>query len=410
MIPVTDRLQSLLNHQLAQFADCAEVRSLVVYLAHATDQGTPGLVPVAHWPGHGRALAALASGGPLRVPAEARRWLPLRDGSVLLGALQVETVAAAPWSEPLRRRLQAVALALADALCLERESEDLRRRLELQDQQLRLLVHQLRNPLTALRTFGQLLLRRLDKNSEHRGLVEGLLAEERQLQRYVEAIGNLTGPEALLSPAAEPRPLLLPPLLSGPGGQPLAEPLVPLLQRAAATASLQNRPWQASTSLPDWRGDSGAVAEIIANLLENAFRYSPAGSAVGLHAATGASRVALCVWDGGPPIPAHERELIFAQGQRGSSSRHLPGTGIGLALARDLARNLGGDLRLVIPPAEVDPALPEQGNAFLLELPRAAAAASRQPTTRPTAHSQAAGPVPAAPPLTAGRPNDPPPA
>ncbi|MFM7268907.1 MAG: histidine kinase dimerization/phospho-acceptor domain-containing protein, partial [Cyanobium sp.] len=180
MIPVSDRLLSLLNHQLAQFADCDELRSLVVYLAHASDQGTPGLVPVAHWPGHGRALAALASGGPLRVPTEARRWLPLRDGSVLLGALQVETVAAAPWSEPLRRRLQAVALALADALGLERESEDLRRRLELQDQQLRLLVHQLRNPLTALRTFGQLLLRRLDKDSEHRTLVEGLLAEERQ--------------------------------------------------------------------------------------------------------------------------------------------------------------------------------------------------------------------------------------
>ncbi|MFM7268607.1 MAG: sensor histidine kinase, partial [Cyanobium sp.] len=255
-----------------------------------------------------------------------------------------------------------------------------------------LLVHQLRNPLTALRTFGQLLLRRLDKDSEHRTLVEGLLAEERQLQRYVEAIGNLSGPESLLSPAAEPRPLLLPPLLSGPGGQSLAEPLGPLLQRAAATASLQNRPWQASATLPDWRGDSGAVAEIIANLLENAFRYSPAGSAVGLHSATNTSRVVLCVWDSGSPIPAHERELIFAQGQRGSSSRDLPGTGIGLALARDLARNLGGDLLLVIPPAAVDPALPEQGNAFLLELPRTAEAG------------------PAASPLTAVHPFDPPPA
>lgn len=369
VIPASDRFLSLLSHQLAQFADCAEVRSLVVYLALSTDQGTPGLVPVARWPADGRALTAVASGSPLRVPSEARRWLPLRDGSVLLGALQVETVAASPWSEPLRRRLQAVALCLADALSLDRQGEQLRRRLELQDQQLRLLVHQLRNPLTALRTFGQLLRRRLEKDGENRSLVEGLLAEERQLQRYVDAIGNLTGPEALLAAAAEPRPLLLPPLLSGPGGQPLAEPLGPLIQRAAATASLQGRPWQAPEPLPEWRGDSGAVAEIIANLLENAFRYSPSGAAVGLHARSGPGGVELAVWDGGPAIEPHERELIFEQGQRGSRGRELPGTGIGLALARDLARSLGGDLRLLIPPAELDPALPPQGNAFLLRLP-----------------------------------------
>ena len=376
MIPVSDRFLSLVGHQLSQFADCAEVRSLVVYVALSTDAGAPGLVPVARWPVDSRALTAVASGSPLRVPSEARRWLPLRDGTVLLGALQVETVAAQPWSEPLRRRLQAVALCLADALSLEREGEGLRRRLELQDQQLRLLVHQLRNPLTALRTFGQLLLRRLEKDGENRGLVEGLLAEERQMQRYVDAIGNLTGPEVLLPPAAEPRPLLLPPLLSGPGGQPLSEPLTPLLQRAAATASLQGRAWQGPLALPEWRGDSGAVAEIIANLLENAFRYSPAGSAVGLHAATAPDGIALAVWDAGPSIEAHERELIFEQGQRGSRSRDLPGTGIGLALARDLARSLGGDLRLMIPPSSLDRALPEQGNAFLLTLPLSAAAST----------------------------------
>lgn len=226
MIPVSERFLSLLSHQLGQFADSAEVRSLVVYVTLPVAQGAPSLVPVGHWPADGRALVAVEGTGPLRVPAEARRWLPLRDGPVLLGALQVETETI-PWPEPLRLRLQAVALCLADALSLDREGERLRQRLALQEEQLRLLVHQLRNPLTALRTFGQLLLRRLDKDSDNRSLVEGLLAEERQLQRYVDAIGDLTRPDVLSPAEAAPQPLLLPPMLSGPEGQPLATPCCP---------------------------------------------------------------------------------------------------------------------------------------------------------------------------------------
>jgi signal transduction histidine kinase len=367
-MPVSERFLSLLQHQLAQFVDCAAVRSLVVYVAHQGPEGQPSLVPVGHWPLDGRALPALDSASRLRVPAEERRWLPLRHRQVLLGALQVESEGSV-WPEPLAQRLQAVALCLTEALALDLEDRRLEQRLAVQEEQLRVLVHQLRNPLTALRTFGQLLLRRLDQDSDNRSLVEGLLAEERQLNRYVDALSNLARPDALLAAAPTPQPLLLPPLLSGPDGQPLAGLLEPLLQRAAATASLQGRPWQGPQALPRWRGDSGVVAEILANLLENAFRYSPQGAAVGLHAAEEAGRLALTVWDGGPPIDAEERQVIFERGVRGRRGRQRPGTGLGLALARDLARSLGGTLELLPAPAMVAPGLPPQGNAFRLSLP-----------------------------------------
>ena len=369
MIPVSDSFLTLLGYQLGQFADCRDVRSLVVYVTHPIGTNPPSLVPVGHWPADGRALKAVDGASQLRVPAEERRWLPLRDGAELLGAIQVDTEAS-PWSEPLRQRLQAVALCLATALRLDREAQRLRQRLALQEERLRLLVHQLRNPLAALRTFGQLLLRRLEKDGDNRVLVEGLLAEQRQLQRYVDAISDLARPDALIAPADDPQPLLLPPLSSAPGGQPLAELLEPLLQRAAATATLQGRPWRGPDSLPSWRGDSGAVAEIIANLLENAFRYSPQGAAVGLLVQTLADGPVLTVWDGGPPIEAEERQAIFERGVRGSRGRPLPGTGLGLSLARDLARGLGGDLALVIPPTAVAPGLPAEGNAFRLSLPK----------------------------------------
>jgi signal transduction histidine kinase len=373
-MPVSERFLALVGFQLSQFVDCPEVRSLVVYVTHQGETGQPSLIPVGHWPPDERSLPPVDSVSRLRVPAEERRWLPLREGQRLLGALQVET-ARYPWRDPLAQRLQAVALALTESLRLDLEAADLRQRLSQREEQLGLLVHQLRNPLAALRTFGQLLLRRMGPDNDERPLVESLLAEERQINRYVDAISELIHPDGRLARSLSPQPLLLPPLLSGPEGQPLAGLLGPLLQRAAATAALQGRTWQGPECLPDWRGDSGSVAEILANLLENAFRYSPRGAAVGLHAATDDQHLRLTVWDAGPAIAEAEREAIFGRGVRGARGQDLPGTGLGLALGRDLARSLGGELELVVPPRLLAANLPEQGNAFRLSLPRPPAAA-----------------------------------
>lgn len=370
-MPVSKRFLSLLNFQLAQFADRGDVASLVVYVTEPGPDQTPSLVPVGQWPTAGLALPPLAADSPLRAPEERRRWLALRHQGVLLGALQVES-SQLPWPEPLRQRLQAVALCLTEGLCLDLEHARLQQQLQMQQEQLRVLLHQLRNPLAALRTFGQLLLRRLEGDSRNRSLVEGLLREEQQLRRYVDAMDDLESGVAVFSGAELVSPLLLPPGF-GSGGEQNLEPLVkPLLQRAAATAALQSRRWVPPAQLPDWRGDAGSVAEIIANLLENAFRYSQPGTAVGLHVAprTGGGWT-LSVWDGGEPIPACERERIFEPGERGSSGADLPGTGLGLALGRQLARRLGGDLGLAASPLEVDASLPKRGNAFVLSLPPA---------------------------------------
>ena len=368
MTPVSERILALLHSQLGQFVDCPDVEALVVYVTHPGQGNIPTLIPLGQWPEDARRLTAVGTDSQLRVPAEERRWLPLRDGAALLGALQVETRGAA-WSPLLQQRLQGVAGCLTEALRLDLEQQRLQRRVEAQEEQLRLLVHQLRNPLTALRTFGHLLLRRVKEDSDSRSLVEGLLEEERQLNKYVEAISALAQPDGLLPPAGTPDPLLLPPLLSGPEGETLDDLLPPLLQRATATAALQGRQWHGPEALPPWRGEGSAVAEILANLLETAFQYSSPGSPVGLQCTTTADGPSITVWDGGLPIAEEERERIFARGVRGHQSQGKPGTGLGLALARDLARHLGGNLELVIPPALVDPALPGQGNAFRLTLP-----------------------------------------
>ena len=113
--------------------------------------------------------------------------------------------------------------------------------------------------------------------------MDSLLGEQRQISRYVEAIDHLTDAPALVSSAGATAPLLLPPALSQGETQTLEQILRPLLDRAAATANLQGRPWQAPTELPAWQGDGSALSEIVANLLENAFRYSRSGGGIGVH-------------------------------------------------------------------------------------------------------------------------------
>ena len=224
---VSNRFSALLRFQLAQFADRADLRSLVVYVTQPGNGSAPTLVPIGQWPSDGRALPPVEASSPLRVPSEERRWLPLRHQNVLLGAIQVETTVV-PWPDTLGQRLQAVALCLTEALCLDLEQQRLQRTLKEQHAELDLRLHQRRNPLAALRTFGQLLLRRLDQDSQNRPLVEGLLAEERQLNRYVDALSQLGQRETPVVTGDASQPLLLPPVLIGPEGEPLQDWLEPL--------------------------------------------------------------------------------------------------------------------------------------------------------------------------------------
>ncbi len=82
-------------------------------------------------------------------------------------------------------------------------------------------------------------------------------------------------------------------------------------------------------------------------MIDNALRFSPAGAAIRITAAYHGDRATLEVADHGPGVPQDERDLIFERFQRGTRTGGEGGFGLGLAIGRELARRLDGELALV---------------------------------------------------------------
>jgi two-component system sensor histidine kinase KdpD len=95
--------------------------------------------------------------------------------------------------------------------------------------------------------------------------------------------------------------------------------------------------------LPEVIADAGLLERVVANLAQNALRYSPDGQHVRIAASTHADRVELRVIDRGPGIPATKAETVFAAFQRRDDApTDGAGVGLGLAIARGFTEAMGG--------------------------------------------------------------------
>jgi len=103
------------------------------------------------------------------------------------------------------------------------------------------------------------------------------------------------------------------------------------------------------------KGDVDLLFQLLANILDNAIKFSPSNSTIQLHAINDKSRVIVLIEDEGPGIPSAEKEKVFQHFYRGDSSRSAPGNGLGLSLVRAVAEqhqatitleNIGPGLRV----------------------------------------------------------------
>ena len=120
----------------------------------------------------------------------------------------------------------------------------------------------------------------------------------------------------------------------------------------AVVAEFELRARERSTSvapiLPEracWgSGDPDAVARVVRILLDNALRYGPRGAPVRIEAHSAPGHAIITVADEGLGIPEEERDRIFERFHRGTAAGRSGGFGLGLAIGRELARRMGGEL------------------------------------------------------------------
>ncbi len=107
--------------------------------------------------------------------------------------------------------------------------------------------------------------------------------------------------------------------------------------------------------------DPNRLRQVVTNLLENAEKFTPPGGSARLVVSAEEHSVQLEVADSGPGIPPEERERVFERFFRGSAGRTAGGTGIGLAVVKQIVEAHGGQVRAT--------AAPREGALFVVRLP-----------------------------------------
>jgi signal transduction histidine kinase len=266
------------------------------------------------------------------------------------------------------------ALVLVALTQLEREQELVRLRADFTSS----VSHELRTPLAQILLYGETLsLGRVRSEAERRDAARTIVAEARRLIHMVENVLHVARAERR-APRVQPGRVPVAALV-----QSVVRGFSPMLGAAGGHATL------AVDDALVAHADADALRQMLLNLLDNAVRYGSPERGVHVGAAgDSAGRVRLWVDDAGPGVPARDRERVWAPFVRLRRDRRGPawgrpprepgtpiaartGSGLGLAVVRDLAAAHGGRAWVEASPAG--------GARFVVELPGSDAPAAPAP-------------------------------
>lgn len=191
--------------------------------------------------------------------------------------------------------------------------------------------HELRTPLAVLITGADVLLRHPEPDLDlYR---EGLERSRNAAERLRDAVGELLVDARGRARTIDRRPTDLTALVR--------EVFAEVAAFAASRAVRLDLHGEAAAEAPV---DGPSVHRAVANLVHNAVKHAPEGTAVAVSVERSATGIEVTVADEGPGIPAAERDHVFERFWRGDRA---PGTGLGLPIARQIAQAHGGEITLL---------------------------------------------------------------
>jgi signal transduction histidine kinase len=239
---------------------------------------------------------------------------------------------------------------------LLRDVTDERELSRAKDELVAIVSHELRNPLSNLIGFAELLRGHGAVEGADASYVEIIAAEGRRLAGLLDDFLDLQRIDRVAD-TVRPREVDLPPLLAR-------------LRPMVADDDCHELELSVAPELPQVRADPDRVWQVLLNLLSNARKYSPEGGPIEVSARLAEEKVEVCVADQGLGIPAEAMPRLFGEFYRVQTDdrRKIAGTGLGLSICRKIIRAHDGEIW-----AESDG--PGRGARFLFTLPVVAGSA-----------------------------------
>lgn len=197
------------------------------------------------------------------------------------------------------------------------------------------ISHELQTPIAIIKGYAAT-LSRPDANWQGEALHSRLHAIEEEADRLSHMVNNLLYASRIQAGG----------LTMEPGPVDVAEVLQSTVRRFRARVERHQLRLHMPQDLPLVLADRARIEEVVANLLENAVKYSPQASSITVEGSFTSDQVIVSVSDQGPGIPLREQERIFDRFQRveGDLTRNTAGAGLGLFICRAIVRAHGGQI------------------------------------------------------------------
>lgn len=278
-----------------------------------------------------------------------------REAQLQLFDVQVRMAAGRRFLQGSIHRLLAPDTGFSGNLALLQDITEIKELERVKDEVVSIVSHELKQPLTVILGYGQMLTEDLD--GAGRTYAQKICSQAERLNRMIRDFLDIARLESGRQQVKRfPFPL-----------ERMVGEAMETIQTAAVKKGIQLREDVPEKTTP-YSGDETLLVHAVLNLLDNAVKFSAAGTLVQVSLREETDRFVLLVADQGPGIPETERQRIFDKFQRGSRTEKDEGFGLGLHLVHQIIEGHGGAIQALAVPV---------GATFEIVLPKVGAEAER---------------------------------